>query len=181
MSILQKHLVFVNEQIAVQDKLVIKFAPNARYASEYRYTQHMSNAERFRAMLIDMETVDKRLDALPDTSEQTATTLKISTQLLPKDIEGLPPELIEELSVNNADKLEFALLGIFGESGGILSLDHMLISLYKKSGEVHKRAAITAKLYRMSQKGLAYSVPGKKGWYSTEELTETRVEEIFKN
>jgi hypothetical protein len=180
MSIIQKHIGLVNEHIAVQDKLAAKFAPGTRFNNEFRHKLHVSNAERFRALLNDMEQADGLLDIAPET-QAARPVAKLTSQLRPQDIEGLPPELVEELSVNSVDKLEFALLGIFDDAAGVSSLDHLLIGLFKKTGEIHKRAAITAKLYRMAQKGQVYSVPGKKGWYSTEELPESRVEELFAN
>jgi hypothetical protein len=71
-----------------------------------------------------------------------------------EDIEGLPPELMQELSISDADRLEFTIVGIINEAGGLMSLDKIIIGLYKKSGEIHKRSTLTSRLYRMIQKNL---------------------------
>lgn len=96
-----------------------------------------------------------------------------------EDIEGLPPELMQELSISDADRLEFTIVSIINDAGGILSLDKIIVGLYKKTGEVHKRSTLTSRLYRMIQKSLIYSVPYRKGIYSTQELTDDDVKRLF--
>jgi hypothetical protein len=61
----------------------------------------------------------------------------------------------------------------------LLSLDKLIIGLYKKTAEIHKRSTLTSRLYRMIQKGLIYSVPYRKGIYSTQELSEDDVKGLF--
>lgn len=98
--------------------------------------------------------------------------------LTPHDIDGLPDELIQELSISDADIADFGILSVVDEAGGILSLDKILIGLYKRSGEIHKRTAINSRIYRMIQKGLMFPVPSRKGVYSTREITEEEAENI---
>ena len=64
-------------------------------------------------------------------------------------------------------------------SGGVLSLDKLLIGLYKKTGEIHKRQALVSRLYRMSQKGVVFGVANKKGFYATRELSDEEIEKLF--
>jgi hypothetical protein len=44
-----------------------------------------------------------------------------------------------------------------------------------------KRSTLTSRAYRMVQKGNLFSVPTKKGVYSTHELTEDQVSQILGN
>ncbi|MGD2119676.1 MAG: hypothetical protein PVG66_15060 [Chromatiales bacterium] len=83
----------------------------------------------------------------------------------PSDIEGLPPELLSELNISESDQTEFEIINIIEKHGGMMSLDHLIIALFRQTGEVFKRRNLTAKLYRMTSKGLLYK--GKRGTYST--------------
>lgn len=84
-----------------------------------------------------------------------------------KELEGLPEELLNELSISDADKVEFTIQQIIDDNGGVISLDRLLVDMFKKTGKIYKRNALTSKLYRMSNKGMVFSVPNKKGVYST--------------
>ena len=86
---------------------------------------------------------------------------------------------MQELSLSDGDKTEFAIVNVIEEAGGIISLDKLLIALYKKTGEIHKRNSLYSKLSRMASKNLIYYVPGKKGVYSTEQLTSDDVSRMF--
>jgi len=95
--------------------------------------------------------------------------------LVPADIKGLPPELIKELSIGSDDEdglLEFQVLEFLEENGGIANLDQIIIGLYRRTGEIHKRTALSAKLFRMSKKELVRSVPKKKGVYASFDFDE---------
>ncbi len=96
-----------------------------------------------------------------------------------EDVEGLPSELMQELSISDSDKLDFAIESIMNEAGGVLSLDKILIGLWKKTGEIHKRGNLTSRLYRMRQKGTIHAVPNKSGYYSTRPLSEQDVRRLF--
>lgn len=178
MSILSKHLEFVKAHVAVQEKLARKFAPDSKFNNPARFQLHLGNVERFKELYSDLELADEELGKA-ETSLRTYPKGPIQLQLLPQDLEGLPPELLEELSVQSVDRLEMGIYTAIADAGGVLSLDRILIALYKKAGEIHKRSAITAKLYRMAQKGVIYNVPFRKGWYSTSELSEERANELF--
>ena len=94
------------------------------------------------------------------------------TSLVSDDLEGLPEDLLVELSVSKADKTEFLIAQLIQDHQGIMSLDQILIAYYRATKEVIKRPAMTNRLYRMAQKGMVYSVPGKKGIYTTEPVNE---------
>ena len=87
--------------------------------------------------------------------------------LKPEDLEDLPPELLSQLNITESDKKDMYLIKLIEKCGGIISLDKLLIAIYKDSGEIYERNKLMARLYRMSQKGLIYTHPYKKGQYST--------------
>lgn len=100
--------------------------------------------------------------------------------LNPEDIEGLPQDLIAQLNITESDKKDMYLSKLIEKCGGIISLDKLLIAIYKDSGEIHERNKLMARLYRMSQKKLIYTHPFKKGQYSVnkwEEEEQTNDEE----
>lgn len=172
MSILEKHLHFVNEQVAFQAKMVEKFSNNA-----FRQKLHNNTKEKFEALSKDLVEADKMLDQAPSAAAApTQPIMRLS--VTPDDLEGLPEELLRELS-GAADKTEFAILNLIDEAGGIISLNKLLIGLYKKTKEVHKRQALTSRLYRMAQNRFVFSVPGKKGVYSKRPMTEEEVARLL--
>ena len=170
MSILEKYIPFVKEQISVHDKLITKFASNGRFPNEYRYSLHQSTRARFQSLLEDIESADNLLKNASDSKKEIGKK-QIQLQIFPSDLEGLPQDLLDELSVQPGDSLELTILKILEDHGGIASLDQLLIGIYRATEEVHKRSNFTAKLYRMIQKGMIFSVPGKKGVYSLKQFS----------
>lgn len=173
MSILQKHIAFVNEQIAVQSKLATKFE-----GQEWRHKLHTDSCENFRQLSVDLADADRQLDEYANNPLPRTETKPSRLSLAPEDIQGLPAELLEELS-SGADKTEFAIIQVINERGGIASLDQILVGVYKRTGEVFKRSTMTSRLYRMAQKSLVFSVPTKKGAYSTDALSESEVTRLL--
>jgi hypothetical protein len=175
MSILQKHLGYVNEQIQFQEKMMDKFAGNS-----FRQALHKSTRDKAVALSADLELADKELDKGPmPASTNTTGTPRLS--LTPKELEGLPQEVLAELNLSQGDKTELAIYEIIESSGGIISLDRLLVALYRKTGEIIKRQNLTSKLYRMGTKDQVFSVSGKKGVYSNKPLSPEDVEKIFGN
>lgn len=175
MSILAKHQSFVNEQADFHDRQVQKVGG----PTSWRGNLHKSTAEKFRSLASDLEAADAQLDAGPAVAAERKPVKPLQLSLSFEDVEGLPQELIDELSISEADRTEFHIINAIEEAGGVISLDRLLIALWKRTGEVHKRANITSRLYRMAQKNTVYSVPGKKGLYSTEQLSADDVAKLF--
>lgn len=88
------------------------------------------------------------------------------------EVQDLPPELLEELTVSETDRIEFLILSIMEKHDGVIGLDRLLVELYRATGEVFKRQGIINRLYKMANKGEVQSVEGKKGVYTTKELSE---------
>ena len=75
----------------------------------------------------------------------------MSIYLNQKEIEDLPNELLRELSLMSDRERE--ILEVLNSYGPI-SLDILLIELYKRSGNVIPRGPLTCVLHRMKLKGL---------------------------
>jgi hypothetical protein len=82
------------------------------------------------------------------------------------DLSDLPPELLKELSDSAKGETD-VLIKIIDGRGGTATLDEILIDLYRKHKEIGKRPLIANKLYRLSRRELCWSVPGRKGAYTT--------------
>ena len=95
-------------------------------------------------------------------------SLEAMTSALPPDLgklDDLPEALLTELSVTKTDTLEDQLVTAINAHGGTASLDQILVGLYRKFSVIQKRRFVQNKLYRMT---MVWSVPGKKGVYTTE-------------
>ncbi len=106
--------------------------------------------------------------ALPDVDGARAI-LDNPLSIMPEHLLGLPQELIEQLNISETDKFEANVIHLVNAAGGTMLLDLILIGLYHMTKETHQRQQFANKLYRMTRKGTLYSVPGKKGLYTTTE------------
>lgn len=79
----------------------------------------------------------------------------------------LPPELLAELSEGAKAQVDPVIKAI-NDRGGTSTLDQILIDLYRATKEVHKRTIVQNKLFRLSKRDMCWSVPGKKGVYTTQ-------------
>ncbi|MDF0749911.1 hypothetical protein NLU14_06680 [Marinobacter sp. 71-i] len=164
-DIIEKHLDFVKEQIQIQEKLAEKFGNK-----EYRKNLHLGSAKKFSDLYDDLLTLQKQLDGSSGSAPLDSPQIELNYE----DVEGLPEELLQELSFSESDKLDFKIQKIIDENGGMASLDKIIVALYKETGEIHKRTSMTSKLYRMAQKDAVFSVPGRKGVYSTKPVTTSK-------
>lgn len=94
---------------------------------------------------------------------------KSTSTILPSELEGLPRELLEQLST---DTHEINILKIMEDHSGPISLDRLILNFYKLHGEVLDRRKLTTKLYRMCKSGSLYTV-GERGIYSLYEPEKT--------
>ncbi len=174
MSILDKHLAFVNEQMKFHDAMVGKYK-----ASPFRATLHKNTYDKLSALSVDLKAADDLLNTQkPDQAGMDAREKGVmQLSLTPEELKDLPQELLDELT--GADKIEFAILSALEESGGVISLDKILIAIFRKTGEILKRDQVTSKIFKMGQKNLIFSVPGKKGVYSSESLSGEEASKLF--
>jgi len=163
MNSLEDNIAFVNNQEKFHIERAKIFANNP-----YKKTKHLETAEKFENLALFINSLANEKE--PEKEQKKFTQLKLS--LSPQDIEDLPEDLIKELSISDADKAEFVILNMIEEAGGIMSLDQIIVGLYKLTNEINKRNAITNRMYRMGNKGLIHAVPNKKGVYSLEPISD---------
>ncbi|SEE59060.1 hypothetical protein SAMN05519104_6646 [Rhizobiales bacterium GAS188] len=172
MGKIDHHLAFVKEQVQVQEKLAKK------YDEEYRQNMHLKAARNFADLARFLEEIQNKGTAHTGYLNRGNAPQK-RLFLTFEEIEEAPEELLKELNISETDKQDLLIEYIIAEQGGILSLDKIMFELYSRTKEVSKRAAITNRLYRMSGRGMIYNVPGKKGVYSTYELSEQEAKKMF--
>jgi hypothetical protein len=166
---------FVNEQAVFHEKRMEHVGHDS-----FKASLHKGTAEKFRALASDIEETDKMLDVQPpEITQNVLSKVPLQLSLGIEELEGLPEELIKELSLSDGDKTEFAIINAIEEAGGVISLDRLLIALYKKTGEIYKRTPLTSRLARMANKNSIHYVPGKKGAYSIEQLSNEDVAKLF--
>jgi len=171
MSIIEKHLPFVKEQQLVQEKLARKFESDS-----WRSERHLKSALRFKELADDLALVEAASNRMgPDGKPAEGAGIFLTL----RDIEGLPEDLIKELSFSESDKLEFTIAGIIDEAGGILSLDKILVGIYYKTREIIRRNILISRLYRMAQKGMIFPVPNRKGIYATRTVSDDELKRLF--
>ena len=177
MNMLEKYETFVKQQIAYHARSAQRVAES----KPFQHKKHIEAIEMFQSMLDDFRRADEILEGAPPPSspEIHSRPRQLRLALVPDDLDGLPEELIQELSIASSDKSEFTILTLLREAGGIMSLDQILVGLFKQTKEIHKRSAVTNRLYRMSQKGLVFSVPSKKGVYADREISEAELDAIM--
>lgn len=151
-TILEKYGSFVKEQIDHNDRSASKFR-----ADEKRAQAYMQRAATFRQLLAELEQAAAPLPAVSFT--------EANFRLTQEEIQDLPPELLEQLSLTDSDKKEFLIAQIIDDLGGATSLDKLLIAIFRRTGEVEKRTRLNSRLYRMTNKGMVFAHPTRKGIY----------------
>ena len=179
MDNIAQYITFVKTQVAFHGKKAALFeARAAKAGTEALKADARNRAESHRRMEGQFEALLGFLVAAPELPARAPSSNGSKIRLAPDEIDGLPAELLEELSLSEADKADFAVLSVIEDAGGVLSLDKILVALYHKTKEVNKRTTLNARIYRMVQRGDLFNVPGKKGVYSLNELSEQEASQI---
>ncbi|MGL5448706.1 MAG: hypothetical protein ACRDBL_15470 [Rhabdaerophilum sp.] len=158
---------FVKSQAEFQLRQATKYQTDAK-----RSALHTGSAAKFSELAQFLHELADKVQMNPNLLNSAPDVSNARISLSWEEVEDLPPELLSELSISESDKQEFAIRSLILELGGIASLDRMLVALYRKTGEITKRAPLNQKLYRMVQKEMVFSVPGKKGVYSIAPISE---------
>ena len=111
---------------------------------------------------------DRRIQFLQATVDELENLRRV-TKPIPAsygDLSDLPPELVKELTGIKVDDLEQQLFTIIKSGGDEVDLDAILIELFRRFQVVQTRKFLQNKLWRMAQKGIVFSVPGRKGVYT---------------
>lgn len=123
-----------------------------------RSAQHATLAQTFAALAHHLEKI-QAAGLEPDAPSPRARYSKLG------DISDLPPELRQQLSLSESDQLERHILDLAEEVGGEISVDEVLIGLYRRFKIIQQRKILVGKLSRMLRKGSLTSVTGRKGIY----------------
>ena len=174
MNKIEDYIGFVKDQVQVQDRLATKYDHEP-----YRANRHVKAKNSFAELAEYLETIKAHGLNFGDNSLNRSLNVQKRIQLTYEDIQGLPEDLIKELNVTDTDRQEMVIEHIIAQSDGVLSLDKIMVELYRRTGEVHKRNTMISRLFRMVQRGMIYNVPGKKGVYSTFEISEADAKRMF--
>jgi hypothetical protein len=166
MKNLAEFVPFVNKQVAVHQgkakKLVSKEPSiskiHAQLASQFDELRQAIEA----AVLQPATPIESQSDVNLD------DLLSSATAITPRAISGLPPALIEQLQVSESDRINWTILEIIERTPEkMIALDILLIALYKVTGQIFDRTELGSRLYRLGRKDEVFSVPGRKGVYTT--------------
>lgn len=141
---------------SLRDRL--KFQADRYEDSENETTR--TSAIRARQSSIALSSV---IDELEE-ARQSLQPIPVSDEM--GDLSDLPPSLVRELALARTDHLEDRIHQIIRAAGGSADIDVILVMLWRRYRDEQKRKFIQNKLYRMGQKGLVFSLPGRKGVYS---------------
>ena len=161
MNKIEDFLPFVKSQGEFHERQALRFSTDKK-----RSELHNGTANSF----IALHDLLSQINNLAPQKTLSDNALSLSWS----ELNELPKELVAELSITESDKLDFSIMELIEKCGGMASLDRILVEIYKLTGEILKRANLNARLYRMSQKGMIYSVQGKKGVYSTGPVEENQ-------
>jgi len=159
MDKIEDFLAFVKSQSEFHARQAARFKHDER-----RFRLHSGTAATF-------DELYSYLDKVKNSGSKSAVSGH-SLSLGWGELEDLPSELVEELSITDSDKLDFSIVQLIEKRGGAATLDRILVDLYNLTGEILKRQNLNARLYRMAQKEMVFSVPTKKGVYSSFPITE---------
>lgn len=128
-----------------------RLADEAELIDSAREQRHNKTAEDLEAVAAELEAARKRLR--PVSSDFG-------------DLSDLPPAVLEQLNLTKIDELEGQMRDIIAAADGSeVSIDQIIIELYRRHKVVQERRYILNKLYRMAQKGIVHGVEGRKGLY----------------
>lgn len=154
MASVDNYLRFVNEQIDFHKGRAEIYANSPK-----RQQKHLDTAKHLTELALFLEELQRQKESHP------AEVSKAKITLTRSELEGLPKEVLDELSTSGTDTVGYAILDMMEQRGGLMSLDQIIVGLYREFGEIHKRQSVTSRMYRMAQRGLVKNYPGKKGVY----------------
>lgn len=192
---LQKFAPLVKRQLEYWQRQIDQYQPDhPRYrpAKVERYKHLVGDFSQLLDYLNKAEGTDLRVEAGRDTQplekpkpkravpppivQAPATEAKPPATVV-DEFADLPDELLAELSEGAKAQVD-PVIKVINERGGTATLDQILVDLYRATGEVNKRTIVQNKLFRLSKRDLCWSVPGKKGIYTTTKPEGAASEEV---
>jgi hypothetical protein len=117
-----------------------------------------AKANKYRTHAINLETVAQEVESARNRLRAIPSEYG--------DLSDLPSEVMAQLTLARIDELEQQMRDVVAAADGAeVTLDQIIIELYRRHKVVQERRFIMNKLYRMAQKGLISSVDGRKGVY----------------
>lgn len=183
MTMIANCVEFVKRQIEFNrrqyDRLLEKTAlnedsPSARRAAEKLpiYERLVSGFEHLlSSMEADIEAFEDLKRSTPVLAQSAADVdalLKTPTEIQQSTLAGLPEELIAQLQISDSDRFQWCVVDIINRTPDkTISLEVLLIALYKVTGKIYERADLANRMSRLSRKGVAFPVQGRKAVYTT--------------
>ena len=167
-SIIDRYGSFVKEQVEFNERCVAQNAGDERRERAYH-----NRAITFKNLLAELA----EISAQPTMDANDESLFRLS----PDELDNLPEELLNQLSLTEGDKQEFFIAELIKDLGGATSLDKLLIAIYRRTGTVEKRTRLNSRLYRMANRKMVFAHPSRKGIYglrpfAAEEAGETQSE-----
>ena len=165
MSSLHEFIPFIKGQIRFHTK-------SLPYKSTRTQEIYQSNIDNFNGLLTAISEAGQN-QATPSPHQRDSNTedavFKFSTDIAKQDLSQLPPELLENLGISESSKSEMLIINLINKAADKqMSLQVLMVAIYKESGEITDKTQLNNKLIRMIKKGQLYSVA--KGVYSTENI-----------
>lgn len=168
MQKLQDFLTFVKSQADYHDRAADRFKRDP-----IRHDRHAGIAQKFRELAEYLEQ-----NPLIESVEHGFTPgIPKPGVMRIGNLDELPPELRAQLNISESDQLESDIISVIDGFGGAANIDEILVGLWRKTKAVTERAFLSRKLYRMVQHEKLWSVPGRKGVYSTHKIWVEELEE----
>jgi hypothetical protein len=189
---LQKFAPLVKRQLEYWQRQIDQYGPGHpryRQAKTERYRQLVADFTELLRFLNEAEGTDLQVEARfspeisqpskggsppryrPRTPAPEPVTAAPIVAAFPDEFSDLPPELLEQLSEGAKAQVD-PVIKVINDRGGTATLDQILVDLYRATKEIPKRTMVQNKLFRLSKRELCWSVPGKKGVYTTVRVVE---------
>lgn len=182
MPMIANYVEFVKRQVEYNrrqyERLLEKTGSSGDTSSSRRAAEKLPMFERLSsgfqslldAMLSDIADFEAMKLATPPSvsTNDVDDLLKTPTDIHQSTLDGLPEELIAQLQISDADRFQWCVVDIINRTPDkTISLEVLLIALYKVTGKIYERADLANRMSRLSRKGVAFPVPGRKAVYTT--------------
>jgi hypothetical protein len=150
---------FVKSQIDHHRKSIIY---HEKRGDQPKVNRHRGILKRFEELLPKIE----QLVGVAPPASIDVKEVKVGSRI--GNIDDLPEEIRTQLVSFQMDELEAQILDLLNDSlDHVATIDEILVGLWRAHGAAHQRDQLANKIYRMTRKEQLFSVPGKKGVYST--------------
>lgn len=150
---------FVKSQIDHHRKSIIY---HEKRGDQPKVNRHRGILKRFEELLPKIE---QMVGIVPEPQFEVRE-IKVGSRI--GNIDELPEAIRAQLVSFQMDELEAQILDLLNDNlDRVATIDEILVGLWRAHGVAHQRDQLANKIYRMTRKEQLYSVPGKKGVYST--------------